>query len=121
MAGCMGVILEDIMRYFKTVDNGYITSIGVGGGGAEITNIEFDDILSVIRNKPPRTSTTDYRLKPNLTWEEYERIDPDPEPETPENLFDAARVLLNEELIELPKAEEPDYFGEQEPEPDYFA
>ncbi len=29
--------------------------------------------------------------------------------------------MLEDGVIELPKVDEPDYFGEREPEPDYFA
>jgi hypothetical protein len=66
------------MRYYKTISDGYITAIGTGGGGTEITETEYNIIMSVIRDKPPRTATTDYHLREDLTWEEYERIEPDP-------------------------------------------
>lgn len=66
------------MRYYKIIENNYITAIGTGGGGTEITEGEYGEIMSVIQSKPPRTATTDYHLCENLTWEEYERIDPDP-------------------------------------------
>lgn len=61
------------MRYYKNVENGYITAIGTGGGGIEITESEYNAILSVIHRKPPRTETIDYHLKEDLTWEAYER------------------------------------------------
>lgn len=64
------------MRYYKLIENGYVTAIGTGGGGTEITEQEYNTIMAVIQNKPPRTETTDYRLKEDLTWEEHERIDP---------------------------------------------
>lgn len=68
------------MRYYKLIEEGYITAIGVGGGGVEITEAEHDEIMEVVQNKPPRTEDKDYRLKPDLTWEEYDRP-PDTEPE----------------------------------------
>ena len=68
------------MRFFKIINNGYIEAIGKGNSGTEITKEEYTEILSVIQNKPPRTETKDYRLKTDLTWEEYDR-EPDPEPE----------------------------------------
>lgn len=71
------------MRYYKSIENGYITAIGTGGGGVEITESEYNTILSVIHNKPHRTGTTDYHLKTDLTWEEYER---EPEPVDEEEL-----------------------------------
>lgn len=69
------------MRYYKTIDNGYISAIGTGGGGVEITEAEYNTIMSAIQSKPPRTGNTDYHLRADLTWEEYERIDPDPSEE----------------------------------------
>ena len=72
------------MRYYKRIENGYILAIGTGGGGVKITEAEYTTIMSVIQSKPPRTETTDYHLREDLTWEEYERIDPDPEEELDE-------------------------------------
>lgn len=69
------------MRYYKTIDNGFITVIGTGAGGTEITEAEYNEILAVIQSKPPRTETTDYRLREDLTWEEYEVEPPDPDPD----------------------------------------
>ena len=66
------------MRYYKQTDNGYITSIGTGGGGTDISKAEYNNIISVIQSKPQRSGNMDYRLKEDLTWESYERIDPDP-------------------------------------------
>ena len=64
------------MRYYKNIVNGYITAIGTGGGGIEIAESEYNQIMTAIQAKPKRTATTDFRLKTDLTWEEYERIDP---------------------------------------------
>lgn len=68
------------MRYFEVIENGYILAIGQGNGHIEIDEERYNTILSIIRNKPQRTETTDYRLKMDLTWEEYE-FPPEPEPE----------------------------------------
>ena len=68
------------MRYYKQIESGYILSIGTGGGGTEITEQEYNSIMTVIQNKPQRTETTDYKLKTDLTWEEYE-LPPVPEDE----------------------------------------
>ena len=68
------------MRYFKRIDSDYITMIGMGDGGTEITETEYDSILSVIRNKPEETALIGYRLKGDLTWEQYEK-EPEEEPE----------------------------------------
>lgn len=72
------------MRYYKTIDNGYIISIGTGNGGTEITEQEYAEILSVIRNKPTPREGFDYRLKTDLTWEEYKLPPIEPEPLTDE-------------------------------------
>lgn len=67
------------MRYYKDIQDGYIVAIGTGGGGVEITKTEYESILAVIQSKPARTETIDYHLHEDLTWEEYERIDPPPD------------------------------------------
>lgn len=67
--------------YKKYVSGGYIISIGTGGMGEEIPESEYNEILAVIHNKPPRTENTDYKLREDLTWEEYPVDPPDPDPE----------------------------------------
>lgn len=57
------------MRYYKIVKDGYITAIGTGAGGIEITAAEHNEILDIIRNKPTADLGYDYWLKENLTWE----------------------------------------------------
>lgn len=69
------------MRFYKQIDNGYILAIGTGSGFEEITEEEYNTILSIVHNKPPRTDTTDYRLREDLTWEEYPVDPPDPDPD----------------------------------------
>ena len=65
-------------RYYKYVYGNHIAGIGIGpGGGIEITEKEYKDILSVIRAKPDRTDTIDYKLREDMTWEAY-TIDPSP-------------------------------------------
>ena len=56
------------MRHYKRIDSDYITMIGMGDGGVEITETEYDSILSVIQNKPEETAVIGYRLKTDLTW-----------------------------------------------------
>lgn len=66
--------------FYKITESDYITAIGKGDSGEEITKAEYDEILSVIRNKPQDTETIGYRLKTDLTWESYEK-EPQPQPE----------------------------------------
>lgn len=108
------------MRYYKTIDNGYITAIGTGGGGTEITEREHHQIMTVILTKPPRTETTDYRLKTDLTWESYQRPPEPVVPDVPDNLNEVAEYLLQTNSVTIPTETEPDYLNEHEAEPNYF-
>jgi hypothetical protein len=68
------------MRYFKTVENGYIIAIQTIEGQTEITEQEYNEILNTIHNKPIAQDGYTYHLKDNLTWEltqenESEEID----------------------------------------------
>ena len=76
------------MRYYKIVNNGYITAIGTGNGGTEVTQSEYNEIAAIIHNKPQRTDTTDYHLKDDLTWESYTF-----EPIAPSDDIDAEEAL----------------------------
>lgn len=80
------------MRYYKVVENGYLTAIGTGNGGTEITEPEYNEILSIIQAKPQATETADYRLKEDLTWESYE-VEPLPEPDDIDD-SEALEILL---------------------------
>lgn len=75
------------MRKFKIVNSGYLSCIGEGTNGEEITEDEYKTLLSVIQSKPPRTETADYKLRTDLTWEEYELKPPDPDPEIDDSEF----------------------------------
>ena len=73
------------MRYYKTIDSGYITAIGTGtgNGGTEITEAEFNEIAAVIANRPTDTSEVWHRLREDLTWEGYPAPIIPPEPDEP--------------------------------------
>lgn len=73
-----------VMRYYKQISNGYILLIGIGNGGTEITEDEYNEIKSVINNKPQGTETYDYMLKEDLTWEMYEIEPVEPEADAEE-------------------------------------
>lgn len=71
------------MRYFKQKSDDYLTAIGTGLGGTEITETEYNAIMAVIQSRPTAEGKG-YRLRVDLTWEEYD-LPPEPEPElTPE-------------------------------------
>lgn len=80
------------MRFYKVINGEYITEIGTGLNGEEITESEYNEILTLIQNKPPRTETTDYRLKTDLTWEPYE-VEPEPDIPSAEELLE---ILMGE-------------------------
>lgn len=67
------------IRYYKTIDSGYIIFIGTGNGGAEITEQEYAETLNAIRNKLISQDGFDFRLKTDLTWEEYDLPPAEPE------------------------------------------
>ena len=60
------------MRYYKIIYNGYIQRIGIGDGGVEISQEEYQKLTDVIQNKHIAENGYDYKLKENLTWELYE-------------------------------------------------
>ncbi len=59
------------MRYYKSYDESYIATIGTGFGGTEITKTEYDEIMAVIQSRP-NGEGKGYRLRTDLTWEEYD-------------------------------------------------
>lgn len=68
------------MKYYEYKEDGYIVCVGTGGMGDEITEEEYNEIMTIIRNRPQETAEIGYRLKTDLTWESYEK-EPTPEPE----------------------------------------
>lgn len=85
------------MQYFKQTSDNYITAIGTGYGGTEITESEYNEILTIIRNRP-LAEGKGYRLKTDLTWEEYD-LPPEPEPSDEDEITDdeALNILLGGE------------------------
>ena len=59
------------MRYYKQIEDNCIISININGGGDEVNVDEYYNILSIIRNRP-QTEGKGYKLKTDLTWEEYD-------------------------------------------------
>lgn len=60
------------MRYYKLIKDGYIIAIGIGAGGEEISKEVYDKLLALTKARPIPTEGFDYRLRVDLTWEEYE-------------------------------------------------
>ena len=75
------------MRYNKYISGDEIIAIGKGAGGVEITETEYNEIMSIIQNRPAAEGKG-YRLKADLTWEAYD-LPPKPEPSDEDELSDA--------------------------------
>ena len=57
------------MNRIKIIDNGFIIGVGYGYG-EQITESEFNDILSTVSNRPIAQTGFAYKLKADtLTWE----------------------------------------------------
>lgn len=82
------------MRYYKQLSDNYIIAIGTGTGGTEITETEYNSILSVIQSRPT-SETQGYRLRTDLTWEAYD-LPPEPEPSDEDEISneEALNILL---------------------------
>lgn len=82
------------MRYYKQLSDNYIIAIGTGSGGTEITETEYNSILSVIQSRPI-SETQGYRLRTDLTWEAYD-LPPEPEPSDEDEISneEALNILL---------------------------
>ena len=82
------------MRYNKYISGDEIIAIGKGAGGVEITETEYNEIMSIIQNRPAAEGKG-YRLKTDLTWEAYD-LPPEPEPSDEDELSDtqALNILL---------------------------
>lgn len=79
------------MKY-KIIEDGYIVGIGENIGGEEITEEEYEEIMNVINNKQ-RQEGKGYKLKEDLTWEEYDL----PVIETPEGYGPSPFDVIEEE------------------------
>ena len=81
------------MRYFVQYGKkNHIIAIGTGAGGTEITKVEYDEIMTIIQNRPSADGKG-YRLKSDLTWEEYD-LPPEPEPSDEDELSDAEALSI---------------------------
>ena len=65
------------MGFYKTIKNDYLIMVGKNTGGTEITEAEYNELLSIIHNRPIPQSGYDYKLKADtLTWELVELPEP---------------------------------------------
>ena len=82
------------MRYYKQLSDNCILAIGTGNDGEEITEAEYNNIMTIIRNRPQAEGKS-YKLKADLTWEEYD-LPPVPEPSDDDEIStdEALNILL---------------------------
>lgn len=80
------------MKYFKNIQDNYIAALSTGCGGEEITQEEYEHILSLVRSCPKADPGYQYRLKTDLTWELVELPPEDTDPEISES--EALDIIL---------------------------
>ena len=84
------------MNAYIISENGYVKRVEASncGSGQKITEAEYNEILEIIQNRPIADGKG-YRLKTDLTWEEYD-LPPEPEPSDEDELSDtqALNILL---------------------------
>lgn len=80
------------MRYYKIVSEDYVTAIGTGPGGTELTEAQYNEILAIIRSHPQEEGKG-YHLREDLTWEEYD-LPEETEPEDEEISDEEALNIL---------------------------
>lgn len=85
------------MRYYKIIESDTIPAIGTGYGGAEITPEEYAQIMLAIQNRPEPPEGYDYRLKTDLTWEEYALPETEPEADSEISDSEALAIILGGE------------------------
>lgn len=82
------------MKYCEQASNSYIIVIGTGTGNTKIPKSEYNEIIVAIQNHP-QSDGKGYRLKTDLTWEEYD-LPPEPEPSDEDELSndEALNIIL---------------------------
>ena len=68
------------MRFYKNIADGYLESMSTGYGQIEITEAEYNSILSIIRSAPIAPDGYTYLLRADLEWELVENH-PDSQPQ----------------------------------------
>lgn len=80
------------MKY-KTVESGYIVTVGNGNGAIPISDEEYERIANALAKMPVQKSGMGLRLRDSdLTWESYE-VEPLPETDDIDD-SEALEILL---------------------------
>lgn len=89
------------MNYYIITENGYIKRIELSNcsSGQNITEAEYNEIMAIIQ-KHPIADGKGYRLKADLTWEEYD-LPPVPKPSDDDEIStdEALNILLGGESV----------------------
>ena len=69
--------------FYKYINENFIIGVGIGAGGEEITEQEYNAILDKINNRPEAPEGYSYRLTTAMEWElsEVPKIEPTAEEE----------------------------------------
>lgn len=89
------------MRFYKLITDGYIIAIGTGSNGDEITESEYNEIMSIIKT-PREEPPTDYIWMLRADTLEYELVySPAPTPEEPEAEISDYKSALTELGVDM--------------------
>ena len=55
--------------FYKYINDKYIIGVGIGSGGEEITEQEYNALLDKINNRPEAPEGYSYRLTTAMEWE----------------------------------------------------
>lgn len=78
------------MRFTKIIVGGYILGLAVADKGIEITEQEYSELTDIFHAMPVKDGYA-YRLREDLTWEEYP-VEPEPVDEL--TAADALAIIL---------------------------
>lgn len=82
------------MSFYKNICGGYIESLSKGFGQRQITEEEYNNILSIIRSAPSAPDGYTYMLRADtLEWELVENP-PEPEPPVDDEVDDAEALSI---------------------------
>lgn len=76
--------------FYKYINENFIIGVGIGSGGEEITEKEYNSILEKINNRPEAPEGYSYRLTASLEWELCEV--PKIEPTTEEEIIESEEI-----------------------------
>lgn len=82
------------MSFYKNICGGYIESLSNGFGQKQITEEEYNNLLSIIRSAPSAPDGYTYMLRADtLEWELVEN-QPEPEPPADDDVDDAEALSI---------------------------